>query len=83
MRTSHHLGMKAPVTLGLLSVLLLAGSTVQAQLSGSACGPFVESSEELLNGDFLLGISYFGALTIGPLGDIEGDLDFFKSRGIN
>lgn len=71
-----------------LAVILLSGplaldAAAQAGpgLSATTCGPFVEGSG--MTGDFILGVSYFGAIGIQNQSRLRGDLDDFKERGLN
>jgi hypothetical protein len=83
MKKSHNCRHFIVFAIGLAVAMAALGAS--GALAQTSCGPFVESSEQLLNGDFLLGISYFGALAIDQQQTdyVEEDLDFFKSRGIN
>jgi hypothetical protein len=53
----------------------------EAGLSANTCGPFVEGSG--MTGDFLLGVSYYGAVGITNANRMRGDLDDFEARGLN
>jgi hypothetical protein len=59
---------------------ILTGGGVSAQTSD--CGPFVTGGTNWLNGEFLLGISYYGAIG-AETEDVVSDLEYFHSRGIN
>jgi hypothetical protein len=56
------------------------GEVVSAR-EPSACGPFLEGGS--FDGQFLLGISYFGAIAIEEAQRRNHDLDVFRARGIN
>jgi hypothetical protein len=71
-------GMFVTLAAIVMALTVLAGPA-RAQLS---CGPFVDGQTEALNGDFILGVSYFSAIAASTP-DVEEDLGFFKSRGFN
>ncbi len=52
-----------------------------AALEPTACGPFLTGPG--FEGEFQLGVSYFGAIAIEEAARRNQDLDLFRSRGIN
>ncbi|MGH9465585.1 MAG: hypothetical protein ACRD0X_08045 [Thermoanaerobaculia bacterium] len=72
-------GASVPVV-GVLCALLAVAPIASAR-EPTACGPFLTG--EGFEGEFLLGVSYFGAIAIRDAERRNHDLDVFRGRGIN
>ncbi len=72
---------RAPLAILALPCALLVGGEAVAAGEPSSCGPFLTGGR--FDGQFLLGVSYFGAIAIREAERRNGDLDLFRDRGIN
>lgn len=72
---------RAPLAVLAFLCALLGSGAVASAAEPTACGPFLTGGG--FDGDFLLGVSYFGAIAIDDNQFRNHDLDVFRSRGIN